>query len=53
MLPLKYFVDLMNAIYLDGQAIWTKPLDVAVLAAWGLAGLVVAVLKFRWEPREG
>ena len=52
-LPLKYFVDLMNAIYLDGRAIWTKPLDVAILAAWGLAGLVVAVLKFRWEPREG
>ena len=52
-LPLKYFVDLMNAIYLDGQAIWTKPLDVAILAVWGLAGLVVAVLKFRWEPREG
>ncbi len=53
LLPLKYFVDLVNAIYLDGQAIWTKPLDLAVLAAWGLAGLVVAVVKFRWEPRGG
>jgi ABC-2 type transport system permease protein len=52
-LPLKYFVDLVNAIYLRNQAIWEKPQDLAVLAAWGAAGLVVAVLKFRWEPREG
>jgi ABC-2 type transport system permease protein len=52
-LPLKYFVDLMNAIYLQGHAIWSKPLDLGVLAAWGLGGLLVAVLKFRWEPRDG
>ena len=52
-LPLKYFVDLMNAVYLRGHALWTKPGAVAVLAAWGAAGLVVAVLRFRWEPREG
>ena len=25
-LPLKYFIDLMNAIYLHGHALWTKPL---------------------------
>jgi hypothetical protein len=24
-----------------------------VLAAWGVGGLVVAVFRFRWEPREG
>ena len=53
MLPLKYFVDLMNAIYLQGHAIWTKPLDLGVLAAWGLGGLLLAVFKFRWEPRDG
>jgi len=52
-LPLKYFVDLINAIYLRGHSIWTKPFALAVLAAWGLGGLVVAVLKFRWEPRDG
>jgi ABC-2 type transport system permease protein len=52
-LPLKYFVDLVNAIYLHGQGFWTKPAALAVLAVWGAAGLVVAVLKFRWEPREG
>jgi ABC-2 type transport system permease protein len=52
-LPLKYFVDLIDAIYLHDQAIWMKPLAIGVLAAWGLVGLVVAVFKFRWEPRDG
>jgi ABC-2 type transport system permease protein len=52
-LPLKYFIDMVNAIYLRGHEIWTRPLDLAVLAAWGLGGLIVAVLKFRWEPRDG
>jgi ABC-2 type transport system permease protein len=52
-LPLKYFIDLIEAIYFRGHAIWTKPLALAVLVAWGLGGLVVAVFKFRWEPREG
>ena len=52
-LPLKYFIDLVDAIYLHGQALWTKPLALGVLAAWGAGGLVVAVFRFRWEPREG
>ncbi|HEY5059024.1 MAG TPA: ABC transporter permease [Gaiellaceae bacterium] len=52
-LPLKYFIDLMNAIYLHGQALWTKPTAIGVLAAWGAGGLLLAVFRFRWEPREG
>jgi ABC-2 type transport system permease protein len=51
-LPLKYFIDLVNAIYLRGHGFWTKPAAIGVLAAWGATGLVVATLKFRWEPRE-
>ena len=51
-LPLKYFIDLVNAIYLRGHGIWTRPEDLAVLAAWGAAGLVFTVFKFGWEPRE-
>ncbi|MGI9033757.1 MAG: ABC transporter permease [Acidimicrobiales bacterium] len=27
--------------------------DVAVLLAWGVVGLAVAVRRFRWEPRQG
>jgi ABC-2 type transport system permease protein len=52
-LPLKYFVDLVNAVYLHRHALWTKPGAIGVLAAWGVAGLVVSVFRFRWEPREG
>ena len=51
-LPLKYFIDLVNAVYLRNDAVWTKPSDLAVLLAWGVAGLLVAVFRFRWEPRE-
>jgi ABC-2 type transport system permease protein len=51
-LPLKYFIDLVNAVYLHGQAVWSQPQALAVLAAWGVGGLVVTIFKFRWEPRE-
>jgi ABC-2 type transport system permease protein len=52
-LPLKYFVDLVNAVYLHRHALWTRPGAIGVLAAWGVAGLVVSLFRFRWEPREG
>jgi len=52
-LPLKYFVQLVYAIYLRGHGIWSKPGAIAVLAAWGAAGAAVALRRFRWEPSEG
>ncbi|MEP6812878.1 MAG: ABC transporter permease [Actinomycetota bacterium] len=52
-LPLKYFIEIINAVYLRGEGIWTKPAAIGVLAAWGASGLVVSALKFQWEPREG
>ena len=27
--------------------------DLAIVAAWGVAGAIVAVRKFRWDPRRG
>jgi ABC-2 type transport system permease protein len=51
-LPLKYFIDLVNAVYLRGHGVWTRPEDVAVLVAWGVFGLVFTIFNFRWEPRE-
>ena len=33
-----------------GTSPWT---DVAVMAAWGLAGTVVAVRRWQWSPRRG
>jgi ABC-2 type transport system permease protein len=52
-LPLKYFLDSVNEIYLHGHELWDKPRNVAVLAVWGAFGIVLAIRKFRWEPREG
>jgi len=51
-LPLKYFIDLVKAVYLHGHGVWTRPQDLAVLAAWGIAGLVFTHFRFGWEPRE-
>ena len=52
-LPLKYLLDAINAVYLHGRVLWHEPTDIAVLAGWGAVGIVVAMRKFRWEPREG
>lgn len=51
-LPLRYFIDLARGAYLDDEALWSRPGAIAVLAAWGLAGVVIASRNFRWEPRE-
>jgi ABC-2 type transport system permease protein len=50
-LPLTYLVKLVDAVYLHGQGFWTQPEAIAVLAAWGVTGVVFTALKFRWEPR--
>jgi ABC-2 type transport system permease protein len=52
-LPLKYFVDLVEGAYVHSQAVWTHPAWLAILGAWALVGLVTALRRFRWEPREG
>ena len=51
-LPLQYFIEIVSRIYLGGGQIWDEPGAVAVVAAWGLAGVLVAARRFRWEPRE-
>lgn len=51
-LPLKHLIDLLDAVYLDHEQAWEHPGALAVLAAWGLAGLLVALRRFGWEPRE-
>jgi ABC-2 type transport system permease protein len=52
-LPMKYFIEIVYAIYLHGERLWSKPGAIAVLAAWGIAGAIVALRRFRWEPVEG
>ena len=51
-LPLKYFIDLVYAVYLVEDAVWSDPRAVAVVAAWGLGGAIIGARRFSWEPRE-
>jgi ABC-2 type transport system permease protein len=51
-LPLTYFIRLMRDVLLRTDTVWSDWKYVAVVAAWGLGGLVVATRRFRWEPQE-
>jgi ABC-2 type transport system permease protein len=51
-LPLVHLIRLVRDVMVFDDQIWEHPEAVAVIAAWGLAGAVVAVRRFRWEPRE-
>lgn len=51
-LPLTYFIRMTRDIVLRHSEIWNEGTAVGVIAAWGALGLVFAVRKFRWEPRE-
>jgi ABC-2 type transport system permease protein len=51
-LPLTYLIELVRDVMVHGSRIWDEPTAVGVIAAWGAAGLVVAIRSFRWAPRE-
>ena len=51
-LPLTYFLDIVNGVYLDGDSLFADPKALAIVAAWGVAGLVIALRRFSWVPRE-
>jgi ABC-2 type transport system permease protein len=51
-LPLRHFIDIVGAIVLDGEAVWSQATDIAIVAAWGAVGYLVARQRFGWEPRE-
>lgn len=52
-LPLTYFIRLVRDVMLHGHSLWHRPGDIAVVAAWGALGALVAVTRFRWAPTEG
>jgi ABC-2 type transport system permease protein len=51
--PVKHFAAALQTAYFPDQAgagfEWT---DLAIIAAWGVAGTVLAVRYFSWEPRR-
>jgi ABC-2 type transport system permease protein len=51
-LPLSHLIELTRDVMVFDDTVWDHLGNVAVVVAWGLAGLVVAVSGFRWEPRE-
>jgi ABC-type multidrug transport system permease subunit len=51
-LPLTYFLDLVDGVYLDGDSLFADPGALAVVLAWGAAGLLIALRWFGWMPRE-
>jgi ABC-2 type transport system permease protein len=52
LLPLRHFIDVVGAIVLDSEAVWSQGPDLAIVAVWGVAGYLVASRRFGWEPRE-
>jgi len=51
-LPLTYLIELMKDVYLRGDSFFGHPKELAVMAAWGLAGVLIAWRRFGWQPRE-
>jgi ABC-2 type transport system permease protein len=52
LLPLSHLIRLSRDVIAFDEPLWDHLGNVAVVAAWGLVGLVVALRGFRWEPRE-
>ena len=56
--PVKHFADAMRAGFLGnlespiGRIFPFEWTDVAIIAGWGIAGLVLAARFFSWEPRR-
>ena len=46
--PVKHFADGIQAGFLGNPFHWT---DVLVVAAWGIAGMLLTLRYFSWEPR--
>lgn len=51
-LPLTYFLEIVNGVYLEGDSLFADPRALGVVAAWGVAGLAIALRRFGWTPRE-
>lgn len=51
--PVRHFADAMLTVYAPGAGgSGLSPDHLAVMAGWGVAGLLVALWRFRWEPRR-
>ena len=53
LLPLTHFITLVRDVVVHREEVWQNGGQTAWIAGWGLAGLVVAIRTFRWEPNQG
>src|SRR5437660_8139573 len=51
MFPIRHFADAMLGSFFQLSGSGLHANDLYVMGAWGIGGLIFAVLAFRWEPR--
>jgi ABC-2 type transport system permease protein len=51
-LPLTHLLRVIRATFIAGEALAGSGGPLVAVGLWGLAGLVLALRMFRWEPRE-
>ena len=49
-LPLTYYIAVLRDVMLKGENLWEFPGALAIVAAWGAAGALVALRRFSWVP---
>jgi ABC-2 type transport system permease protein len=47
--PVRHFADAMLDVYAGSGFAWS---DLGLMAAWGVAGILIALRSFSWEPRS-
>ena len=52
LLPVRHFADAMLSLYRDGAGAGMPWMEVAVIAGWGIIGVVSTLRFFSWEPRR-
>ena len=50
--PVRHFAEAMQGAYFSPAGLGFNWGDLAVVAAWGIAGLLLAIRFFSWEPRK-
>ena len=50
--PVYHFAQSMNAAYFSPSGTGFEGTNLLALAAWGVAGLILAMVSFSWEPRR-
>jgi ABC-2 type transport system permease protein len=50
LLPLTYYIEVARDVMLQGEPLWDHLPALAVVAAWGAAGALVALRRFSWVP---